>query len=197
VQLEPCAGDQLRNRVGVQLHDLADLLVGERLELTQGEHLALASRQRRVGRLELLTRGSEQRGALRIVLETARFGAPRLRELRDRFDPSPPLDHVVAGVARDGEDIGGEVEVAPLECRQPLEQSHKGLLGRVGRVVRGTEHSHAEAIHAPLVPVVELREGVPLPGDRKPRKHVIRRRPEIRCSLRRHQPSSGSFFHRA
>jgi hypothetical protein len=33
-QLEPCAGDQLRDRVGVQLHDLGDLLIGERLELT-------------------------------------------------------------------------------------------------------------------------------------------------------------------
>jgi hypothetical protein len=102
--------------------------------------------------------------------------------LCDRFDPSPPLHHVVAGVARGGEDIGGEVELAPVECRQPLEQSHKGLLGRVGRVVRGAEHSQAEAVYAPLVAVVELGEGVPVAGDRKPRERVIRARPEIRCS---------------
>jgi hypothetical protein len=117
--------------------------------------------------------------------------------LCDRFDPSPPLDHVVTGVARGGEDIGGEVEVAPLECRQPLEQSHKGLLGRIGCVVRGAERSQAEAVYAALVAVVELGEGVPVAGDRKPRKHVIGRRPEIRWSLGRHHPSSGSFFHRA
>jgi hypothetical protein len=103
VQLEPGAGDQLCDRVRVQLHDLADLLVGEQLELTQREHLALALWQRRVRGAQLLARGRQQRAALRIILEIARFGPPRFRLLCHGFDPAATLDHVVAGVASDGE----------------------------------------------------------------------------------------------
>jgi hypothetical protein len=172
VQLEPRAGDQLRHGIAVQPHDLPDLLVRERLELTQSQNLALARRQRRVGGLQELARGRQEHGALRILLEVARFGPPRLGVLRDRFDPSSPLDHVVARVAGDGQDVGGQVEIAPLERRQPLEQSHERLLGGVGRVVRGAEQSHAEAVHAPLMAVVELGERISVPGDRELREFL-------------------------
>jgi hypothetical protein len=171
------------------------LLVGERLELAQGQHLALASGQRRVSGLQLLARGSQERRALRIVLEIARLRTPRLGVLRHGFDPSAALDHVVARVAGNREEVCGEIEIASLECGQPLEQPQECLLRGVGRVVRGAEHSHAEAIHAPLVAIVEIGERTPVPGDRKPREFLrIRVIPCVSGSFGRSQRRRGLAF---
>jgi hypothetical protein len=92
--------------------------------------------------------------------DSASDGDRRLGDLVARLGSPAPLDQVVARVARRGEDIRAERELAALEIRQPLEDAYERLLRGVGGVVLGSEDAVAEVVRALLVAAVELREGI-------------------------------------
>ena len=68
-------------------------------------------------------------------------------------------------MARRGEQVGAERELAALELRQPPQHADEGLLGGVGRVVLGAEDAQAEVVRALLVAAVELGERIAVARD--------------------------------
>jgi hypothetical protein len=159
-----------------QPHDRPDVVVGEQLDLAQREHLPLAWGQPGVGRTNLLARGFQQRLPFGILLHTAGLGVARLGVVGDGHHSAPRVDHVVARVTRAREGVGREVELPTAQGRQAPEHAHERLLGRVGSVVRGPEHPHAEAVHASLVAVVELCKRLTVAGDRASRQIAVLQR---------------------
>jgi hypothetical protein len=164
--------DQLRHGVAVHLHELGDLVVGQVLELTQHEHLALARGQLGVRVADLVLARREEDVALRVVVRVARVeadspaadsaahGHGALGDRIARLGALAALDQVVAGVTRRGKQVGAKRELAPFELRQPLEDIDERLLGGVRRVVLGAEDAQAQVVGALLVPRVERRERV-------------------------------------
>ena len=156
------AREQLGDRVAVHAHDLRDLVVGQLLQLAQRERLALARRERRVGGADLLLMRLEQRPAApgrsaRSSPDPDRDGG--VGDLGGGRRAAPAVDRVVAGVARGSEQVGAELELAARQARQALEHPEERLLRGVGRVVARAGDPVAEVVRAPLVAVVEPREG--------------------------------------
>ena len=128
-QPQPGAGDQLGDRVGLQAHDRADLVVGAAVELAEREHLAMARRQARMRGADLVAAALEQRGALGVEVDRRRgprrVGRRGLGHDVDRRRAGAPRADVVGGVAGRREEVRGDVELVALgerrgSCRSTL-----------------------------------------------------------------------------
>ena len=104
-------------------------------------------------------------------------GADRHRGVRDvarERDALAARDRVVARVAGGRHHVRGEVQLAALEAREPLEHRGEGLLRGVGCVLGRAGDPVADVVGAALVAVVERREGGAVAGRRAARERLVR-----------------------